>query len=132
MKWVFKRGVTWHTLSFEKKKLRVVAHFREQKPYAPKCEQGKTKIDQFRNFFTKSPMSKLWILFQLTFPHCIFICQRRVTLKNNMLFSPFPEDFSICYLILKCEIVLKKYQTSWTFFPQFRNTKRQHLNSCAI
>jgi hypothetical protein len=24
-----------------------------QKPYAPKCGQGKTKIDLFRDFFTK-------------------------------------------------------------------------------
>jgi hypothetical protein len=24
-----------------------------QKPYAPKCSQGKTKIDLFRDFFTK-------------------------------------------------------------------------------
>jgi hypothetical protein len=37
-----------------------------QKPYAPKCGQGKTKMDLFRGFFTKkkSPMSKLRILFQ--------------------------------------------------------------------
>jgi hypothetical protein len=25
-----------------------------QKPYAPKCGQGKTKIDLFRDFFTKT------------------------------------------------------------------------------
>jgi hypothetical protein len=43
-----------------------------QKPYEPKCGQGKTKIDLFRDFFQKSPMSKLLILFQLKFPHCIF------------------------------------------------------------
>jgi uncharacterized protein (DUF983 family) len=29
-----------------------------QKPYAPKCGQGKTKIDLFRDFLQKSPMSK--------------------------------------------------------------------------
>jgi hypothetical protein len=61
MKWVFKRGVTWHTLSFEKKVRGGCAlpGADMQKPYAPKCEQGKTKIDQFRDFFTKSPLSKL-------------------------------------------------------------------------
>jgi hypothetical protein len=30
-----------------------------QKPYAPKYGQGKTKIDLFREFLQKSPMSKL-------------------------------------------------------------------------
>jgi hypothetical protein len=30
-----------------------------QKPNAPKCGQGKTKIDLFRNFLQKLPMSKL-------------------------------------------------------------------------
>jgi hypothetical protein len=30
-----------------------------QKPYAPKYGQGKTKINLFRDFFQKSPMSKL-------------------------------------------------------------------------
>jgi hypothetical protein len=30
-----------------------------QKPYVPKCEQGKTKIDLFRDFLQKPPMSKL-------------------------------------------------------------------------
>jgi hypothetical protein len=30
-----------------------------QKPYAPKCRQGKTKIDLFLDFLQKSPMSKL-------------------------------------------------------------------------
>jgi hypothetical protein len=30
-----------------------------QKPYAPKCGQGKTKIDLFRDFSQKPPMSKL-------------------------------------------------------------------------
>jgi hypothetical protein len=30
-----------------------------QKRYAPKYEQGKTKIDLFRDFLQKSPMSKL-------------------------------------------------------------------------
>jgi hypothetical protein len=29
-----------------------------QKPYAPKCGQGKTKIDLFRDFLQKPPMSK--------------------------------------------------------------------------
>jgi hypothetical protein len=33
-----------------------------QKPYTPKCGQGKTKIDLFRDFYK---------LFQLKFPHCI-------------------------------------------------------------
>jgi hypothetical protein len=30
-----------------------------QKPYAPKCGQGKIKIDLFRDFLQKLPMSKL-------------------------------------------------------------------------
>jgi hypothetical protein len=30
-----------------------------QKPYAPKYGQGKTKIDLFRDFLQKSPMSQL-------------------------------------------------------------------------
>jgi hypothetical protein len=30
-----------------------------QKPYAPKYGQGKTKIDLFRDFLQKSPMSKI-------------------------------------------------------------------------
>jgi hypothetical protein len=30
-----------------------------QKPYTPKCEQAKTKIDLFRDFLQKLPMSKL-------------------------------------------------------------------------
>jgi hypothetical protein len=30
-----------------------------QNPYTPKCGQGKTKIDIFRDFLQKSPMSKL-------------------------------------------------------------------------
>jgi hypothetical protein len=42
-----------------------------QKPYAPEYGQGKTKIDLFREFLQKSPMSKLSILFQLKFPQCI-------------------------------------------------------------
>ncbi|CAH1373407.1 unnamed protein product [Tenebrio molitor] len=48
-------GVTWHTLTFEKKVRGDCAHLRGdvQKPYAPKCGQGKTKIDLFRDFFTK-------------------------------------------------------------------------------
>jgi hypothetical protein len=62
-------------VGYEKTKLGVLAHFREeigmQKPYAPKCRQGKTKIDLFRDFLQKSSMSKLRILFQLKFPHCI-------------------------------------------------------------
>jgi hypothetical protein len=29
-----------------------------QKPYAPQCGQGKTKIELFRDFYTKKPMSK--------------------------------------------------------------------------
>jgi hypothetical protein len=41
-----------------------------QKPDAPKYGQRKTKIDLFRDFLQKSPMSKLRILFQLKFPHC--------------------------------------------------------------
>jgi hypothetical protein len=44
-----------------------------QKPYAPKCRHGKTKIDLFLDFLQKSPMSKLSILFQLKFPRCINI-----------------------------------------------------------
>jgi hypothetical protein len=28
-----------------------------QKPYAPKCRQGKTKIDLLRDFLQKSPMN---------------------------------------------------------------------------
>jgi hypothetical protein len=45
-------GIPFHL----KKKLGVVASFSGadmQKPYAPKYEQGKTKIDLFREFFTK-------------------------------------------------------------------------------
>jgi hypothetical protein len=30
-----------------------------EKPYAPECGQGKTKIDLFQDFLQKSPMSKL-------------------------------------------------------------------------
>jgi hypothetical protein len=30
-----------------------------QKPYTPKCGQGKTKIDLFRDFLQNVPMSKL-------------------------------------------------------------------------
>jgi hypothetical protein len=30
-----------------------------QKPYAPKCGQGKIKIDLFQDFLQKLPMSKL-------------------------------------------------------------------------
>jgi hypothetical protein len=30
-----------------------------QKPHTPKCGQGKTKIDLFRDFLQKSSMSKL-------------------------------------------------------------------------
>jgi hypothetical protein len=30
-----------------------------QKPYEPKCGQGKRKIDLFRDFSHKSPMAKL-------------------------------------------------------------------------
>jgi hypothetical protein len=36
-----------------------------QKPYPPKCGQGKTQIDQFRDLLQKL------ILFQLKFPHCM-------------------------------------------------------------
>jgi hypothetical protein len=42
-----------------------------QKLYRPKCGQGKIKIDLFLDFLQKPPMSKLLILFQLKFPHCI-------------------------------------------------------------
>jgi hypothetical protein len=51
-KWAFKRGVTWHTLLFEKKVRGGCALPRGdvQKPYAPKCGQGKTKIDLFWDF----------------------------------------------------------------------------------
>jgi hypothetical protein len=31
-----------------------------QKPYAPKYEQGKTKIDLFRDFLQKSPMNFIY------------------------------------------------------------------------
>jgi hypothetical protein len=46
---------------FEKKKVRggcALPGGDMQKPYAPKCGQGKTKIDLFRDFLQK-PMSKL-------------------------------------------------------------------------
>jgi hypothetical protein len=59
----FKRGVTWHTLPFEKKKIvRGGCELPEadtQKPYTPKCGQAKTKIDLFRDFLQKFPMFKL-------------------------------------------------------------------------
>jgi hypothetical protein len=42
-----------------------------EKPSTPKCVQEKTKIDLFRDFLQKPPMSKLRILFQLKFPQCI-------------------------------------------------------------
>jgi hypothetical protein len=52
----FQRAITWHTLTFEKKKLWVVAlpGADMQKPYTAKCGQGKTKIDLFRVFFYKN------------------------------------------------------------------------------
>jgi hypothetical protein len=61
-----------------------------QKPYASKCEQGKIKIDLFRDFLQKLPTSKLLILFQLKFPPCIngewFIWdEREEKLKKNLL-----------------------------------------------
>jgi hypothetical protein len=54
-KWPFKRGI------FEKKVRGSCAlpGADMQKPYIPKCGQGKTKIDLFRDFLQKSPMSKL-------------------------------------------------------------------------
>jgi hypothetical protein len=61
-KWAFKRVVTWHTLIFEQKKVRggcALPGEDMQKPYASKCRQGKRKIDLFRDFLQKSPMSKL-------------------------------------------------------------------------
>jgi hypothetical protein len=50
----FQRAIIWHTLTFEKK-LGVVALLGAdmQKPYTPKCGQGKTKIEMFRFFFTR-------------------------------------------------------------------------------
>jgi hypothetical protein len=63
-----------------------------QNPYTPKCGQGKTKIDIFRDFLQKPPMSKLWILFQLKFPHCITI----FIIFNNHKFSFF--SFVNCLL----------------------------------
>jgi hypothetical protein len=61
------RGITqcgnfnWNKIHNLKKKVRG----------APEYGQRKTKIDLFREFLQKSPMSKLSILFQLKFPHCI-------------------------------------------------------------
>jgi hypothetical protein len=48
-------GVTWHTFTFEKKVRDSYAlpGGDMEKPYSPKCGQGKTKIDLFRDFFTK-------------------------------------------------------------------------------
>jgi hypothetical protein len=61
VKWAFKRGVTWHTLPFDKKVKGGCAlpGVDMQKSYAQKCEQGKTKMDLFLDFLQKSPMSKL-------------------------------------------------------------------------
>jgi hypothetical protein len=42
-----------------------------QKLFASKCGQEKIKIDLFRDFLQKLPISKLLILFQLKFPLCI-------------------------------------------------------------
>jgi hypothetical protein len=59
--WVFKRGMTWRTLPL-KKKVRGGSELPGadmEKPYAPKCVQEKTKIDMFRDFLQKPPMSKL-------------------------------------------------------------------------
>jgi hypothetical protein len=65
-KWPLNRGVvTWHTLTFEKKRKQkdrggcALSGTDMEKPYEPKCGQGKTKIDLFRDFLQKSPMSKL-------------------------------------------------------------------------
>jgi hypothetical protein len=54
-------GVTWHTFTFEKKVRGSYAlpGGDMEKPYSPKCGQGKTKIDLFRDYLQKSPMSKL-------------------------------------------------------------------------
>jgi hypothetical protein len=57
-----KRGVTWHTLAFEKKEVRGCCALPEgdmQKPYVSKCRQGKTKINLFRDFLQKQPNTKL-------------------------------------------------------------------------
>jgi hypothetical protein len=54
-------GQSWHNLPFEKK-VRGGCELPEadtQKPYTPKCGQGKTKIDLFRDFLQNLPMSKL-------------------------------------------------------------------------
>jgi hypothetical protein len=51
-------GITFHL----KKKVRGGCELPEadtQKPYTPKCGQGKTKIDLFRDFLQNLPMSKL-------------------------------------------------------------------------
>jgi hypothetical protein len=50
----FKRGVTGHILTFEKKKVRGGCALPErdmQKPYVSKCGQGKTKIYCQRSTF---------------------------------------------------------------------------------
>jgi hypothetical protein len=44
-----------------------------QKPYAPKYRQRKIKIDLLRDFLQKSAMPKLLILFQLKFPHYMYV-----------------------------------------------------------
>jgi hypothetical protein len=61
-KWLSKRGVTWQTLTFGKKNVMgggALPGADIQKPYAPKCGKRKTKIDLFRDFLQKSPISKL-------------------------------------------------------------------------
>jgi hypothetical protein len=64
-------GIPFHL----KKKVRGVANFRE-----PICKnhigqnvgKEKQKSTFFGIFYKKLPMSKLWILFHLKFPHCIY------------------------------------------------------------
>jgi hypothetical protein len=66
-----------NTILFEKKKVGggcALPGADIQKPYTSKCGEGKIKIDLFRYFLQKLPISKLRILFQLKFPACICQC----------------------------------------------------------
>jgi hypothetical protein len=61
--------------SIWKKKLGVVAHFRAEickNHRGRNVGKEKQKSTCFGIFLQNSPISKLWILFQLKFPHCIF------------------------------------------------------------
>jgi hypothetical protein len=56
-----------------------------QKQYASKCGEGKIKIDLFRDFLQKLPIFKLWFLFQLRFPPCIYdrkLCKLSIDLEE--------------------------------------------------